>query len=51
MKILVGWDDPQEAALLELYLSAGEHEAKVFMDANELKAQGVRAAGTSCSWR
>ena len=39
MKILVGWDDPQEAALLELYLSAGEHEAKVFMDADELKAQ------------
>ena len=44
MKILVGWDDPQEAALLELYLSAGEHEAKAFLDADELKAQ-VREGG------
>jgi serine phosphatase RsbU (regulator of sigma subunit) len=44
MKILVGWDDPQEAALLELYLSAGEHEAKAFLDADELKAK-VREGG------
>ena len=29
---LVGWDDPQEAALLELYLSAGEREAKAILD-------------------
>jgi phosphoserine phosphatase RsbU/P len=44
MKILVGWDDPQEAALLELYLSAGEHEAKAFLDPDELKAK-VREGG------
>ena len=44
MKILVGWDDPQEAQLLELYLSAGDNEVKVCLDADELKSR-VRAGG------
>jgi phosphoserine phosphatase RsbU/P len=39
MKILVGWDDPQEAALLELYLAAGDNELKVCLTADELKAR------------
>ena len=39
MKILVGWDDPQEAALLELYLSAGDPEAKVCLEAEVLKSR------------
>ena len=39
MKILVGWDDPQEAQLLELYLSAGDNEARVCLDADALKAR------------
>ncbi|HVS37899.1 MAG TPA: PP2C family protein-serine/threonine phosphatase [Gemmataceae bacterium] len=44
MKILVGWDDPQEAHLLELYFSAGDNEAKVCLTADELKA-GARTGG------
>ena len=39
MKILVGWDDPQEAQLIELYLSAGDSQAKVCLSADELKAR------------
>ena len=39
MKILVGWDDPQEAQLMELYLSAGDSQAKVCLSADELKAR------------
>ena len=44
MKILVGWDDPQQAQLLELYLSAGDNEVKVCLEADELKSR-VRAGG------
>ena len=44
MKILVGWDDPQEAQLLELYLSAGDNEARVCLTVDELKEQ-VRKGG------
>ena len=36
MKILVGWDDPQEAQLLELYLAAGDNEVKICLTADEL---------------
>ncbi len=39
MKILVGWDDPQEAQLLELYLSAGDNEAQICLTADDLKAR------------
>ena len=51
MKILVGWDDPQEAQLLELYLSAGENEVRVCRTADELRTVAARAAGRCSSWR
>ena len=44
MKILVGWDDAQEAQLLELYLAAGDNEARVCLTADDLKAR-VREGG------
>ena len=44
MKILVGWDDPQEGQLLELYLAAGDNEVKVCLTADELTAC-VRGGG------
>jgi serine phosphatase RsbU (regulator of sigma subunit) len=39
MKILVAWDTPDEADLLKLYLSVGEHEATVTRTRPEYLAQ------------
>jgi serine phosphatase RsbU (regulator of sigma subunit) len=39
MRILVGWDNPNEAELLKLYLATGENEATVCTTPEELSAQ------------
>lgn len=36
MRILVGWDDPQQADLVSMYLGVGEHDAKVVLGGAEL---------------
>jgi serine phosphatase RsbU (regulator of sigma subunit) len=37
MRILVGWDDPQQAELLQLYLAAGDNEVFIGQSVNELQ--------------
>jgi serine phosphatase RsbU (regulator of sigma subunit) len=44
MHILIAWDDPNEAELLRLFLSAGEHEAGVFRTAAEVLDQARHEA-------
>lgn len=36
MRILVGWDDPQQAELVAMYLGAGEHETAVVIGGDGL---------------
>ncbi len=36
MKVLIAWDDPKEADLLRLYLSAGDNQAELVQTASEL---------------
>lgn len=45
MKILVGWDDPSEAELLQLYLSGGgDNEVVLASSAEELLGRALREA-------
>src|SRR5205814_8397931 len=37
MRILVGWDDAQEAELINLYLGASENEASMVLDRDKLE--------------
>jgi serine phosphatase RsbU (regulator of sigma subunit) len=39
MRILVGWDEPQQADLLSMYLGIGDHEVKVALGGDELLKQ------------
>lgn len=36
MRILVGWDDPQQADLISMYMGVGDHEVCVVMGGDEL---------------
>ena len=38
MRILVGWDDPEQADLVSMYLSIGDHEVTVVHGADDLLA-------------
>ena len=38
MRILVGWDDPQQADLISMYLGVGDHEAVMSIGGNQLLA-------------
>jgi len=46
MRILIGWDDAEEAELIALYLQAGDHEAVVALDAQSF----LRKATESGPW-
>jgi serine phosphatase RsbU (regulator of sigma subunit) len=39
MRILVGWDNPDQADLVSMYLGVGEHDANVVLSEEELLAQ------------
>jgi len=39
MRILVGWDNPEQADLLSMYLGLGDHEVVVVLGADEVLAQ------------
>lgn len=39
MRILVGWDNPEQADLISMYLGIGEHEAEVVLGGEQLLAR------------
>jgi DNA-binding response OmpR family regulator len=51
MRILVAWDDPEQADLLSLYLGNEANEIKVCLTAEEFNAENGPSRWTSCSWR
>ena len=49
MKILVGWDDPAEADLLQLYLTGDQNEVQLSFPERDFLEQAGTEPGTSCS--
>ena len=39
MRILVGWDDPQQSTLVSMYLASAEHDVEVLYNHDELLSQ------------